>query len=190
MQEPVYFKKEVTMVKIKRFDATCRENLAGSSASMAMGSSVSTQLLSYELKRPRQSLFWQFRSSDTSLCKDNAWPKLDISIVLSSSQVKRKLRLVLRAGIRLIRKQMIRFDLTVQHNAKHWMSLPRLGLSLTPIYIRPADAPIFQACYDCDLEAVRYLLDTGQATIYDIDSKSRRGLLEVSTIKYLLYILN
>ncbi|KAK5637154.1 hypothetical protein RRF57_012866 [Xylaria bambusicola] len=170
------FKKGITPVNAQRFDATNRNN--GSSTSMAVGSPISTQLLSYEMTRTRQSLFWQFRSSDTSLGNDNCRPRIDMSVVLTSSQVKRKLRLVLRAGLGLIRRQIIQFDLTIRHDAKHWMSLPRLGLSLTPIYIRPADAPIFQACHDWDLDAVRYLIDTGQATIHDVDSESRRGLLE------------
>ncbi|KAI0508925.1 hypothetical protein F5B22DRAFT_618643 [Xylaria bambusicola] len=173
-----YFKKGDTVMKAQRFDTTHQDNLAGSSVSTAMRTPISMQILRYEMKRTRQSLFWQSRSSDTSPSKNNALPKLDMSVEFTSSQVKRKLHFVLRAGIRLIRQQMIQFNLTIQHDAKHWMSLPRLGLSLRPIYIRPADAPIFQACHDWDLEAVRYLLDTGQATIYDVDSELRRGLLE------------
>ncbi|KAI0971625.1 hypothetical protein F4678DRAFT_460989 [Xylaria arbuscula] len=178
MEGAGYFEEEITLVKAQRSDSTDRGNLAGPSASTAPGSPVSMQLLSYSMKRTRQSLFWQLRSFDTSFSNDKYWPGLDISVMLKSSQIRRKLRLVLRAGLKIIGQQIIQFDLSIRRDAKHWMSLPRLGLSLTPIYIRPADAPIFQACFDRDLEAVRYLIDTGQATIHDVDSESRRGLLE------------
>ncbi|GAW17428.1 hypothetical protein ANO14919_068850 [Xylariales sp. No.14919] len=173
-----YFKEGISLAKAQRSNATDRGNLANSSASTGLGLPVSTLLLSYEMKRSRQSLFWQPRSFDTSFINDKYWARLDMSLMLTSSQIRRKLRLVLRVGLRLIRQQMIQVDLNIRHDVKHWMSLPRLGLSLTPIYIRPANSPIFQACFDCDLEAVRYLIDTGQATIHDVDSESRRGLLE------------
>ncbi|KAI0413478.1 hypothetical protein F5X98DRAFT_378725 [Xylaria grammica] len=173
-----YFKEGISLAKAQRSNATDRGNLANSSASTALGLPVSTLLLSYEMERSRQSLFWQPRSFDTSFINDKYWARLDMSVMLTSSQTRRKLRLVLRAGLRLIRQQMIQFDLNIRHDVKHWMSLPRLGLSLTPIYIKPANSPIFQACFDCDLEAVRYLIDTGQATNHDVDSESRRGLLE------------
>ncbi|RWA09416.1 hypothetical protein EKO27_g5689 [Xylaria grammica] len=168
----------ITLAKAQRYDTTGRDNLADSSASTAQGLPVSALLLSYEMKRSRQSLFWQPRSFDTSFIDDKYWARLDMSVMLTSSQIRRKLRLVLRAGLRLIRQHMIQFDLNIRHDAKHRMPLLRLGLSLTPIYIRPANSPIFQACFDRDLEAVRYLIETGQATIHDVDSESRRGLLE------------
>jgi hypothetical protein len=59
------------------------------------------------------------------------------------------------------------------------MSIPWLGCSFTTVNVRAVDAPIFKPCYGWDLDTVRFLLETKQASIYDVDAEFRCGLLEV-----------
>lgn len=59
------------------------------------------------------------------------------------------------------------------------MSIPWLGCSFTTVNVRALDAPISKACQDWDLDTVRFLLETKQASIYDVDDECRLGLLEV-----------
>ncbi len=155
---------------------------SGAIFSTEPGWHVSTQLLSYEMKRTRHQLFLHLGDLCDWFQNDTYWPRLDARVALASSQTRRKLRLALRVGLSLIRKHIIQFELSLRHDTRHWMSLPWLGLSLTTINIRPASAPISQACFDWDFEAVRYLIETGQSTIHDVDDETRCGLLEVSTL--------
>lgn len=146
---------------------------------MELGELVSTQLLNHEMRRTRLQYSRNFGSLTTSLVDSTRWPQFDATVSLASKQNRRKLRLVLRAGFRLIEQHMLHFELTIGHNARSWMSIPWLGCSFTTINVRPEDSPIFRACQDGDLDSVRYLLETGQASIYDVDDEERDGLLEV-----------
>jgi hypothetical protein len=47
------------------------------------------------------------------------------------------------------------------------------------VNVRAVDAPIFQACFDWDLDTIQLLLETKQASVYDVDEETRCGLLEV-----------
>jgi hypothetical protein len=60
--------------------------------------------------------------------------------------------------------------------------MPRLDCSMTIFNVRPKDTPIFSACQEHDINRVRYLLESGQACVYDVDEEIG-GLLEVRISK-------
>jgi hypothetical protein len=56
--------------------------------------------------------------------------------------------------------------------------MPKFDYSMTMFNVRPKDAPIFRACQEWDINGVRYLLESRQASVYDADDEIG-GLLEV-----------
>ncbi|KAI1133245.1 hypothetical protein F5Y10DRAFT_84773 [Nemania abortiva] len=142
------------------------------------GALVSTQILNWHMKRIREQHSWALGSLSKFFERDAYWPQLDVAISSSSNQARRKMRFVLRMGFRLIQQHILHFEVTLRQNARQWMSIPWLGCSLTTINVRPIESPIFRACFDWDFESVRFLIETSQASIYDVDNETRRGLLE------------
>lgn len=61
--------------------------------------------------------------------------------------------------------------------------MPKLSCSLNVYNLRPNDAPISTAGRERDVSTVRYLLETGQASIYDVDDRIG-GLIEVRILEY------
>ncbi|KAI0836756.1 hypothetical protein F5Y06DRAFT_273291 [Hypoxylon sp. FL0890] len=98
-------------------------------------------------------------------------------VTVQSKRARRRLRFVLEIGFNVICQQVLRFELNLQQAARHWLGMPRFDCSVTMFNVRPKDAPIFQACRQSDLSRVRYLLGSGQATIFDCDDEIG-GLLE------------
>ncbi|KAI8630491.1 hypothetical protein F5Y19DRAFT_427785 [Xylariaceae sp. FL1651] len=136
-----------------------------------LGARGSSDILSYELKRTRGMKSFTLGSLDS-------WPSADLNLSKTSTKAYRSFRLILRLRFRLMQHYIIRFEMALRSNTRHWMSTPSLSCSFTIVNVRPTDAPIFEACFDWDLNRVRYLLDTGQASILDVDDNTRRGLLE------------
>jgi hypothetical protein len=110
---------------------------------------------------------------------DKLKPQLGLSLSLTSKRHLKKARAILKLGLRLIHQQIFQFEIVTKYNARYWMNLPWLRCSFTTVNIRPCWAPIFRACSSWDLGTVRHLLETGQASIYDVDEENRDGLLEV-----------
>ncbi|KAI0151631.1 hypothetical protein GGR57DRAFT_177994 [Xylariaceae sp. FL1272] len=139
---------------------------------------VSYQLLKYEMGRVRKQASWTLGSFGYFYAPENVKPLTGASITATSTHNRRKVRLILRAGLRLMQQHIVHFEFTIGQNARHWMSMPWLGCSISTLNVRPTHAPIFRACFEWDLESVRYLIDSGQASIYDVDAEFHCGLLE------------
>jgi hypothetical protein len=144
-----------------------------------LDSIVLTRLVEHAMRTTRRKLSWAFGSED--VLTDALKPKVGVRITAASKRHLRKARVVLRLGLRLIHQYIIQFELQIRQDARHWTSIPWLGCSLTTVNVRAVNAPIFQACSDWDLDTVQFLLETRQASIYDVDEEYRCGLLEVCT---------
>ena len=76
-------------------------------------------------------------------------------------------------------QRILDFELGVRQVAHAWFSLPWMSAYVAVKNVRDREAPIFRACMGADLAGVRGLLESGEASIYDIDSEGC-GLLGVS----------
>ncbi|ROV98724.1 hypothetical protein VMCG_06797 [Cytospora schulzeri] len=87
--------------------------------------------------------------------------------------------MTLAVGFKLICDRILRFEIEVQQTCLRWAIFggPKVCGSMTVFNIRPYDASIFRACHRWDYEEVRYLLESGQASLYDVDEYGN-GLLE------------
>ncbi|KAI0097664.1 hypothetical protein GGR51DRAFT_577955 [Nemania sp. FL0031] len=104
-------------------------------------------------------------------------PALGAMLTVQSKRNRRRLGLVFEIGFKLFSQYVLRFELNLRQTARHWVAMPTVGCSIPIFNLRPNDAPIFQACHDRDLNRVKYLLESGQASIHDVDDKVG-GLLE------------
>jgi hypothetical protein len=146
---------------------------------------VQQRLLEHPREKTEQYYSWDFESRIShSSAPDTYTPKLEVAVTVAAKRNIRKARIIVKMGFRLIRRHIMWFELNVRHNARHWASLPWLMCSFTTVNVRANDAPIFQACFDWNLESVRFLLETGRASVYDVDEETGRGLLEVCIVLY------
>ncbi|KAI3328843.1 hypothetical protein F4824DRAFT_516905 [Ustulina deusta] len=104
-------------------------------------------------------------------------------LTVQSKRNRRKLRLVFEIGFKLFSQHVLRFELNLRQTARRWTSMPTVDCSMPIFNVRPNDAPIFQACRDKDVNRVRYLLESGQASVHDVDDEVG-GLLEHALKRY------
>jgi hypothetical protein len=105
-------------------------------------------------------------------------PAMGASVAIQSKRNRQKLILVFELGFNLFCQQVLRFELNLQLKTRQWTSMPRLDCSMTIFNVRPKDTPTFSACQEHDINRVRYILESGQACVYDVDEEIG-GLLEV-----------
>lgn len=108
--------------------------------------------------------------------------KLGALVVIQSKRNRRKLRVILNIGFKLFCQHVFQFELSLQQTIRQWTGMPKVSCSMTIFNVRPNDAPIFRACQEWDLNKIRYLLESGQASIYDVED-TVGGLLEVGILK-------
>jgi hypothetical protein len=101
------------------------------------------------------------------------------SVTMQSKRNHRKLRIVINIAFNLFFQQVLQFELNLQQITRQWTGMPKFDCSMTVFNVRPNDAPIFDACRKWDIVRVRYLLGSGQASLYDVSDKLGGGLLEV-----------
>ncbi|KAI1350763.1 hypothetical protein F5Y01DRAFT_284810 [Xylaria sp. FL0043] len=135
----------------------------------------SVRLLEHYMRKSRNHRAIAFGSLH-QLCTTNR-PAVGASLTAQSKRNRQKLRAVLEFGFNLFCQHILQFELTVQQVARGWVSMPRLNCSMTIFNVRPTDAPIFQACRDRNIGKVRYLLESGEASVHDADDEIG-GLLE------------
>ncbi|KAI0433911.1 hypothetical protein F5Y09DRAFT_297835 [Xylaria sp. FL1042] len=104
-------------------------------------------------------------------------PAIGALLTAQSKRKSQKLRVVLEFGFNLFCQHVLQFELNLRQVARGWASMPRLNCSMTVFNVRPTDAPIFQACRDGDIGKVKFLLESGEASVYDADDRIG-GLLE------------
>lgn len=144
-----------------------------------LDSIVQTRLVEHSMRITRKSYSWAFGQVDQLPRTDIFKPRVGVKLTFASKRNMRKARVVLLLGLRLMYQHLFHFELNVRHSTRHWMSIPWLSCSLTTVNVRAADAPIFKACFDWDLDTIQLLLETKQASVYDVDEETRCGLLEV-----------
>lgn len=97
---------------------------------------------------------------------------------ISRKRAYTKAKLVISLGCRLVGESILKFELQVSVKCRSWWFGPRLASYFTILNLRPSQNPIFVACRQHNLDEVRYLIQSGKATIRDIDEDTG-GLLEV-----------
>lgn len=137
------------------------------------------QLIDHDMRRTLQS--YSSVIGNIRSLPDVTGPKATIGaqVTLDSKRRRRRARIVVSAAFRLFCGRVLQFELQAQLTARRWTITPWLGCSMRIYNLRPSYAPIFLACKDRDFEEVRYLLESGQASVYDGDEEIG-GLIEVS----------
>jgi hypothetical protein len=141
-------------------------------------------LLEHDIRmtRYRSSATFQvggFRATTaTDTGTNTCTPKMTAVVTYESKRNRRKINLAVFLSFKLFCNRILKFDIEMQQWCSRGGGKPWLGCSVTLFNIRPYDAPIFQACRDWDFRKVRYLIESGQAILYDVNEKLG-GLLEV-----------
>ncbi|KAH6974280.1 hypothetical protein BKA56DRAFT_554399 [Ilyonectria sp. MPI-CAGE-AT-0026] len=110
-------------------------------------------------------------------------PRLAVSMRLMATKNSWKAHAALRARLYVLGQRLVFFEIKARHFARAWMSVPFLGCSMTILHVRSSEDPIFLACRDWDLSTVRYLIETRQASVHDIDHDKRANLLQVNLLR-------
>ncbi|KAI1781525.1 hypothetical protein F4818DRAFT_399233 [Hypoxylon cercidicola] len=133
------------------------------------------RLIEHHMRRSH----WYYSRKYGALCESPISDKHRVGTMLTvqSKRAHRKFRFVLEIGFNMFCQQVLKFELNLQQAARYWIGMPKFDCSVTLFNVRPRDASIFQACQKRDLSRVRYLLESGQASIYDSDDEFG-GLLE------------
>ncbi|KAI1140197.1 hypothetical protein F5Y05DRAFT_377519 [Hypoxylon sp. FL0543] len=98
-------------------------------------------------------------------------------LTVQYKKARRRLRFVLDIGFNVFSQQVLRFELSLQQAVRHWTGMPTFDCSMKIFNVRSKESSIFLACQKRDLSRVRYLLESGQASIFDCDDEIG-GLLE------------
>lgn len=106
-------------------------------------------------------------------------PLLRVSTRLIVTKNSWKAHAALRARLCVLGQRLVFFEIKARHFARTWMSIPLLGCSMTILHVRSSEDPIFSACRNWDLSTVRYLIETRQASVHDIDHDKGASLLQV-----------
>lgn len=139
------------------------------------------RLLQHHMRRSYCQYSIAYGSLNKSLTSDESVSGL--SVTINSKRNRRKFRLIFSIGFNLFCRHILQFELNLQQQTlRQWTGMPRFGCSMTVFNVRPNDAPIFRACQEWDLSRVKYLLESGQASVYDVEDEIG-GLLEVRTPK-------
>ncbi|RYC63527.1 hypothetical protein CHU98_g2689 [Xylaria longipes] len=104
-------------------------------------------------------------------------------LTVQSKRNRRRLKLVFEIGFKLFSQHVLQFELNLRQAARHWTGMPTVDCSMPIFNVRPGGAPIFRACFSLDINTVRYLLESGQASVYDVDDENG-GLLEHVTRRW------
>jgi hypothetical protein len=87
-----------------------------------------------------------------------------------------------RIGFRALSKHILSIELKTQKLASSWFPISWANAQIKVLNIRLRTAPIFKACLNLDVPAVKRLLATGEASVFDVDDFAQAGLLEVCNV--------
>lgn len=136
------------------------------------------RLIEHNIRRTLSSYVATIGNGGSPTVDRNMMSSVGAGIVINSKRESTKVRLMFNLGCKLIGGRILDFELQIMLNCRYWTVTPRLASSLAIFNLRPSNSPIFLACRKHDFDEVRYLLENGQASIYDIDEQTG-GLLEV-----------
>lgn len=105
-------------------------------------------------------------------------PKMGAVVTYESKRNRRKIKIAFFVKFKLFCNRILNFDIEMQQWCSRGGGKPWLGCSMTLFNIRPRDAPIFLACRRWDFHEVRSLIESGEASLYDVNEEIG-GLLEV-----------
>ncbi|KDN59776.1 hypothetical protein CSUB01_12156 [Colletotrichum sublineola] len=100
------------------------------------------------------------------------------TVIYYESDHRKRLRLLLRARLRLFCQYLVNFEIAVRFSSRYWHMMPWLECRATVFNVRSRKAEIFAACQTWDLDRVKTLLNCHEASINDVDEGQHRGLLE------------
>ncbi|RSL80415.1 hypothetical protein CEP51_006585 [Fusarium floridanum] len=128
-------------------------------------------------KEPLATQNWTFRTKAGAQDADDREGRLEGSLSLTSKKNLWKARALFKARINILGRRIIFLEIEAQQFTQTWFGMPFLSSQLSIVNVRPNDAPIFKACVDFNLPMVKHLLETGEASIHDVDEDGN-GLLE------------
>lgn len=137
----------------------------------------------YDWRKTLATYSWAYEYSKRSQRASSRESRFGVKMTLVSKRNMQTARAIFRARLNFLGQRIILAEIRIRRFALAWMSLPSVDTSVTVFNIRPDEAPIFQACRDGDFCRIRYLLETRQASICDVQHTRREGLLEVSDKK-------
>ncbi|RSL45605.1 hypothetical protein CEP53_010701 [Fusarium sp. AF-6] len=120
---------------------------------------------------------WEFRTKSKARDADDIEGRLQGSLSLTSKKNLWKARALFKVRVNILGRRIIRLEINAQHFTQIWLGMPFLSGQISIVNVRPKDAPIFDACVNLDLPMVKHLLETGEASIHDVDEDGD-GLLE------------
>jgi len=130
-------------------------------------------------KEPRARQNWSFKTEAKSRDAYGSQRRVEGSLSLISKKNLWKARALFKARVNILGQRIIHLEIKARHFTQTWLGMPSLSGKISVVNVRPNDAPIFKACHGLDLPTVKHLLETGEASIHDVDQWGD-GLLEVS----------
>lgn len=142
-----------------------------------------TRLMEYSTRRTlgrNSATFGDFRGimATTATDANTNTPKMGAVVTYESKRNRRKVKIAFFVKFKLFCNRILNFDVEMQQWCARGGGKPWLGCSMTLFNIRPQDAPIFLACRRWDFQKVRHLIESGEASLYDVNEEIG-GLLEV-----------
>lgn len=92
---------------------------------------------------------------------------LGAMVELERRRYDKKLRAKVRAWLNLFGPRVVDFEISIRIRSLAWMS-PSMECLVRTVNVRPWGCPIFQACEFADLKRVKFLLESGEASINDV----------------------
>lgn len=139
-------------------------------------------------KEPLSRQDWSFKTKAKFQDAYHSQERVEGSLNLISKKNLWKARALFKARVNILGQRIICLEIKAQHFTQTWLGMPSLSTKISVVNVRPNDAPIFAACNNLDLPAVKHLLETREASIHDV-SQWGDGLLEVSAAWITSYLL-
>ncbi|RSM13103.1 hypothetical protein CEP52_002135 [Fusarium oligoseptatum] len=128
-------------------------------------------------KQPLARQNWSFRTKAGAQDPDDPEGRLEGSVSLTLKKNVWKARALFKARVNILGRRIICLEIKAQQFTQTWFGMPFLSGQISIVNVRPSDAPIFKACVDFNLPMVKHLLETGEASIHDVNGYGE-GLLE------------
>lgn len=132
-------------------------------------------------KEPLAKQNWSFKTKAKSQDAYDPQERLEGSLSLISKKNLWKARALFKARVSILGQRIICLEIKAQHFTQTWLGMPSLSGRISVVNVRPKGAEIFKACAQFELPTVRHLLESGDASISDVNEDGH-GLLEVSTV--------
>lgn len=167
------------------FKSPTRASLSSSEPLIGISDEIFAQVRArteeWRWKEPLARQNWDFRTKAKAQDADDREEQFHGSLSLISKKNLWKARALFRARVNILGQRIMCLEIKAQHFTQAWLGMPFLSSQLSIINVRSPRAPIFKACFDHNLPLVKHLLETGEASISDVDENGD-GLLEVSVI--------